>query len=133
MKSLDISISGGFSMGGCLALHSGYHLNNQLAGVFALSSFLNNDSIVFNTLRSNQNKPNIELPKLLMYHGERDSLVPSSWGKESYDELISLGVQGDFRSLKNTLHELKANQLLELHDWIVKLLPPLDKDLQNKL
>lgn len=120
-------------MGGCLALHSGYHLNNQLAGVFALSSFLNNDSIVFDTLRSNQNKPNIELPKLLMYHGERDSLVPSSWGKESYDELISLGVQGDFRILKNTLHELKANQLLELHDWIVKLLPPLDKDLQNKL
>lgn len=118
-------------MGGALALHSGYHLNHELAGIFTCSSFLNDDSIVFDTLRGRSNAG--PLPKLLMYHGERDSLVPVSWGRETFDELLSLGVSGEFKKLKNTLHELKANELLEIQDWILKLVPPLENDLANKL
>lgn len=121
-------------MGGALALHVGYHVNPDLAGVFACSSFLNDNSILFETLERRKSQPNAEhLPKLLMYHGERDSLVPLSWGKESFDELVTLGVTGEFKPLKNTLHELKANQLLEIQDWILKLLPPLESDISNKL
>lgn len=68
-------------MGGALSLHTGYHVNQDLAGVFACSSFLNDNSIVFETLRNRRNHTNPKpLPKLLMYHGERDSLVPLSWG-----------------------------------------------------
>lgn len=121
-------------MGGALALHSGFHVNQDLAGIFSCSSFLNDDSIVFDTLRNRQNKQDAKpLPKLLMYHGDRDSLVPQSWGKETYDELLTLGATGEFKSLKNTLHELKANELLEIQEWILKLLPPLENDIQNKL
>ena len=61
-------IVGGFSMGGALALHTGYHLNQNLAGVFAMSSFLNHNSIVYDSLRNTQNRT---LPKLLMFHGDR--------------------------------------------------------------
>lgn len=61
-------IVGGFSMGGALALHTGYHLNQGLAGVFAMSSFLNNNSIVYDSIRSSQSRT---LPKLLMFHGDR--------------------------------------------------------------
>lgn len=121
-------------MGGALALHSGFHVNTDLAGIFACSSFLNNDSIVFDTLRARLNQQNAgPLPKLLMFHGERDSLVPPSWGTETYDELTRLGVSAEFKTLKNTLHELKANELLEIQEWILKLLPPLETDIQNKL
>lgn len=69
-------------MGGALALHSGFHLNHELAGVFACSSFLNDNSIVYETLSKRQKQRiNTPLPKLLMYHGARDSLVPIAWGK----------------------------------------------------
>lgn len=126
--------TGGFSMGGALALHSGFHVNQELAGIFTCSSFLNDNSIVFDTLRARQNQQNPnQLPKLLMYHGERDSLVPISWGKETYDELQNLGVSGEFKTLKNTLHELKASELLEIQEWILRILPPLESEITTKL
>eukprot|EP00062_Callorhinchus_milii_P018741 gi/632972545/ref/XP_007902711.1/ PREDICTED: lysophospholipase-like protein 1 isoform X5 [Callorhinchus milii] len=40
-------IIGGFSMGGCMAMHLAYRFHQQVAGVFALSSFLNNNSVVY--------------------------------------------------------------------------------------
>lgn len=127
-------------MGGALALHSAYHVNQQLAGCFACSSFLNDGSIVYESLRERQNEltkggksENLELPKLIMFHGDRDSLVPLVWGRQTYDELKALGVSGDFHSLKNTLHELKVKELHELQEWILKILPPIETDLANKL
>lgn len=61
-------VVGGFSMGGCLAMHTGYHLNQSLGGVFALSAFLNSNSIVYESLDANKST---ELPKLKMFHGAR--------------------------------------------------------------
>jgi phospholipase/carboxylesterase len=55
-------------MGGTLALHTGYHLNQNLGGVFALSTFLNAQSIVYDSLES---KSSSQLPPLKMFHGER--------------------------------------------------------------
>ncbi|CAG02781.1 unnamed protein product, partial [Tetraodon nigroviridis] len=40
-------IVGGFSMGGAMALHLAGRYHPELAGVFALSSFLNKDSVAF--------------------------------------------------------------------------------------
>uniref|UniRef100_A0A1A9ZM90 palmitoyl-protein hydrolase n=1 Tax=Glossina pallidipes TaxID=7398 RepID=A0A1A9ZM90_GLOPL len=122
---LDRIIIGGFSMGGALALHSGYHLNTDLGGVFACSSFLNHDSIVYESLR-NRTTPGTPLPELLMFHGDRDNLVPSEWGKESFDNLVKLGVEGSFNILPNTLHELKKRELLDIQEWILTKLPALD-------
>ncbi|MXQ82016.1 hypothetical protein E5288_WYG004791 [Bos mutus] len=38
---------GGFSMGGCMAMHLAYRNHQDVAGVFALSSFLNKASAVY--------------------------------------------------------------------------------------
>ncbi|KAF6073508.1 lysophospholipase like 1 [Phyllostomus discolor] len=38
---------GGFSMGGCMAMHLAYRNHQDVAGVFALSSFLNKTSAVY--------------------------------------------------------------------------------------
>lgn len=107
-------------MGGSLALHAGYHLHSNIGGVFALSSFLNRDSIVYET--SLKYKTNQQLPKLLMYHGGRDTLVPSKWGEETFAQLQKFNVSGEFRPLKNTLHELKKQEILDLEVWIQELL-----------
>lgn len=61
-------IVGGFSMGGCLAMHTGFHLNQNLGGVFALSAFLNNSSVVYESLES---RTAGDLPKLKTFHGGR--------------------------------------------------------------
>jgi phospholipase/carboxylesterase len=47
--------------------------------------------------------------------------------------LKARGVVGEFIPVKNTLHELKKSELLELEKWLNEILPPLDRDLQNKL
>lgn len=62
-------VVGGFSMGGCLAMHTGFHLNQNIGGVFALSAFLNSNSVVYDSLDAN--KSDAALPKLKMFHGER--------------------------------------------------------------
>lgn len=121
-------------MGGALALHSGYHLYQNLAGIFACSSFLSDDSTVFETLQTQKPQSHsCRLPKMLMFHGESDSYVPVSWGKETFDELAQLGVDGEFKPLKNTNHELKAKELRDIHQWVLKRLPPLDSDVDHKL
>lgn len=61
-------VVGGFSMGGCLAMHTGFHLNQSLGGVFALSAFLNNNSVVYETLDGLKGQ---SLPKLKTFHGDR--------------------------------------------------------------
>lgn len=40
-------ILGGFSMGGCLAMHLAYRYRTAVAGCFAMSSFLNKESIIY--------------------------------------------------------------------------------------
>lgn len=118
-------IVGGFSMGGALAMHAGYHLNTDLCGVFACSSFLNKDSIVYESLRHRTNPDNL-LPELRMFHGDRDTLVPLSWGQHTFELLKDMGVKGTLTPLSNTLHELKKRELLDVQEWILAKLPPLD-------
>ncbi|XP_058129899.1 lysophospholipase-like protein 1 [Anopheles ziemanni] len=118
---LDRIVVGGFSMGGALAMHTGFHLNRDLAGVFAISSFLNTGSIVYESLGCVSQDEH--LPELLMMHGERDDLVPLEWGQTTFDELAKLGVRGQFVPHRNALHEIKKDQLLRVIDWVQKLIP----------
>lgn len=66
-----------------------------------------------------------------MFHS--DTLVPPAWGRKTFDELKARGVKGEFIPIKNTLHELKKSEMLELEKWLQEILPPLESDLQNKL
>ncbi|XP_066139560.1 lysophospholipase-like protein 1 isoform X2 [Euwallacea fornicatus] len=121
---LNRIIIGGFSMGGALALHSAFRYTPGLAGVFALSSFLNKNSAVYSELRA-------ESTPLYMAHGERDTMVPISWAKKSLEELTKLNVKGEFISLGYTLHEIKKSELQGLFRWIERYLPPLESDVSQ--
>ncbi|KAL1494001.1 hypothetical protein ABEB36_009676 [Hypothenemus hampei] len=118
---LNRIVIGGFSMGGALALHSAFRFSPGLAGVFTLSSFLNKNSAIFSELKA-------ESTPLYMCHGERDTMVPISWGKKTFEELTKLNVKGEFIPLGYTLHELKKNELQGLFKWFDKILPPIDAD-----
>lgn len=107
-------------MGGALALHTAYRFMPGLGGVFALSSFLNNESVIFDVLKESKGT---NLPPLLMCHGDRDALVPLSWGQKSFEKLTDLGIKGEFIPVKNTMHEMKKVELQALLDWINKIIP----------
>ncbi|XP_029789041.1 lysophospholipase-like protein 1 isoform X2 [Suricata suricatta] len=110
---------GGFSMGGCMAMHLAYRNHQDVAGVFALSSFLNKTSAVYQALEESEGA----LPELFQCHGTTDELVPHSWGEETNWTLQSLGVSTKFHSLPGVYHELSRAELERLKLWILEKLP----------
>ncbi|XP_032041457.1 lysophospholipase-like protein 1 isoform X1 [Aythya fuligula] len=110
---------GGFSMGGGMAMHLAYRFHQDLAGVFALSSFLNKDSAVYQTLKKNKSI----LPELFQCHGTADELVLYSWGEETNMMLKSLGVSTSLHTFPNLNHELNRTEIEKLKTWILKKLP----------
>ncbi|XP_004626997.1 lysophospholipase-like protein 1 [Octodon degus] len=110
---------GGFSMGGCMALHLAYRSHRDVAGVFALSSFLNKASAVYQALQ----KSDGVFPELFQCHGTADELVLHSWGEETNSLLKSLGVNTKFHSFPNVYHELCKTELQQLKSWILTKLP----------
>lgn len=110
---------GGFSMGGALSLYYGLQRNSNLAGLFALSSFLNDDSKVFQRL---QNRPQ-NLPPVLQIHGGRDVFIHHDWGKATCDKLRNLGVDITFHTIPDMPHELRPQVLDILRKWALKQVP----------
>ncbi|XP_018350328.1 PREDICTED: lysophospholipase-like protein 1 [Trachymyrmex septentrionalis] len=113
-------ILGGFSMGGCLALHLAYRYRPTIAGCFAMSSFLNKGSIVYEHLKM---KPEFNKVPLVQYHGTADTLVPIKWGEESAKNLKDLGVNVKFMPLQNMEHELSREEIQNWKDWLLQILP----------
>ncbi|ELK32165.1 Lysophospholipase-like protein 1 [Myotis davidii] len=110
---------GGFSMGGCMAMHVAYRNHQDVAGVFALSSFLNKTSAVYQALQKRAGA----LPELFQCHGTADELVLHSWGEETNSALQSLGVSTKFHSFPGLFHELSTGELEKLRAWILAKLP----------
>ncbi|KAM5238642.1 lysophospholipase-like protein 1 isoform 2-T2 [Ctenodactylus gundi] len=111
---------GGFSMGGCMAMHLAYRIHQDIAGVFALSSFLNKTSAVYMALQRNDGAV---LPELFQCHGTADQLVLHSWGEETNLMLKHLGVCTQFHSFSNVYHELCKRELEKLKSWVLTKLP----------
>lgn len=116
---LNRIILGGFSMGGCLALHLAYRYK-AVAGCFVMSSFLNKGSIIYEYLKTNSEHSKIPL---IQYHGTLDTLVPMEWGEESATNLKDVGVNVKFVPLKNVDHELNREEIQNWKDWLLNILP----------
>ncbi|OWF50351.1 lysophospholipase-like protein 1 isoform X2 [Mizuhopecten yessoensis] len=113
-------IIGGFSMGGAMALHLTYRFHRDVAGVFALSSFLNNGSAVYKELESvPKNSP---LPPLFYCQGEKDELALPIWAENTFSQLSAVGVQGVFKKYP-IYHELNKAELGALQTWIKGRIP----------
>ena len=110
---------GGFSMGGCVAMHLAYRNHQGVAGVLALSSFLNKTSAVYQPLQ----KSHGVFPELFQCHGTADELVLHSWGEETNSVLKSLGVSTTFPSFPGVYHALSKAELEKLKSWILTKLP----------
>lgn len=116
----DRIVIGGFSMGGAMSLHMGYRITPQIGGVFALSSFLNENSLVYQELQQNKSQ---KLPPLFYTQGDRDDLVLFEWAENTFKQLQSYGVEGQFMTKKGCFHELKKKEIDAVWNWITELIP----------
>ncbi|XP_046399003.1 lysophospholipase-like protein 1 [Ischnura elegans] len=115
-------IIGGYSMGGAMAMHLTYRMFPRVGGCFAMSSFLNDSSIVYKSLETNTEDP---LPPLSMMHGDSDELVPMEWGAETLKQLQRFGVKGTMTIARNVPHELCKEHFINLTRWINNIVPHL--------
>ena len=111
-------VLGGFSMGGGLALHVGLRYKPEIAGVFALSSFLNNESFVYDKLKEN---PTMIKPPVFMCHGPKDPVVDYDWGENTYKNLLKFNVKAEFYKYPNIYHEMSSKELQHLDEWIQQI------------
>ncbi|XP_014669947.1 PREDICTED: lysophospholipase-like protein 1 [Priapulus caudatus] len=111
-------ILGGFSMGGSMAMHLAYGSHPDVAGVFALSSFLSKASAVYGSAAQN----NVN-PPLFQAHGLSDPLVLFDWGKETNDQMQKLGVENVLHTFPRLAHAMSAKELKLLKSWILSKLP----------
>ncbi|XP_071401880.1 lysophospholipase-like protein 1 isoform X1 [Centroberyx affinis] len=116
-------IIGGFSMGGAMALHLACRYHPDIAGVFALSSFLNKDSVAFQAVEERVRAGN-SLPDLFQCHGTSDDLVLHQWGEDTAALLRKAGMGATFHSLPGLHHQLSQPEMELLRTWILTKLPP---------
>nr|XP_046171162.1 lysophospholipase-like protein 1 isoform X1 [Oncorhynchus gorbuscha] len=116
-------IIGGFSMGGAMALHLACRYHPDVAGVFALSSFLNKYSVVYQAVeeRARAGSP---LPELFQGHGTGDELVFHKWGEETTALLKKAGMTTTFHSFPGLQHQLSRPEIELLRSWILTKLRP---------
>ncbi|CAH1958823.1 unnamed protein product [Acanthoscelides obtectus] len=115
------TVVGGFGMGGTLALHTAYYFESSTPdGVFALSSYLNDDSKVYD-----MDEYSLSRVPLYMCHGQNDEEVPIDWAKKTFDSLKDGGMKGEFITLKDAGHELVKEEIQGLFKWIEEILKPL--------
>lgn len=115
--SKDQIIFGGYSMGGAMALYMTFNYFPDIAGVFAMSSFLNYDTKIYETIKDK----NLKCP-IFMSHGKQDTLINYEWGYGTFEKLKKVGIEGEFKSFEGS-HELNKDIVLNLKDWIMNKIP----------
>ena len=79
-------ILAGFSQGGVIALHTGLRFTSRLAGIMALSTYLDD----FRATERERTDANLAIP-ILMAHGTHDPMIPIMRAATSRENLIRLG------------------------------------------
>lgn len=115
-------ILGGFSMGGAMALHLACRFHPDVAGVFALSSFLNKDSVAVQAVEERCGR-RLPVPDLFQVHGTRDELVLHQWGLDTSSRLQNAGMKSTFHSVPGLCHQLSRPELELLQQWVLSRLP----------
>ncbi|KAJ3597336.1 hypothetical protein NHX12_000864 [Muraenolepis orangiensis] len=113
----------GFSMGGAMALHLACRYHPEVAGVFALSSFLNKGSVAYQAAEE-RTRLGAGLPDLLQCHGTSDDLVLHQWGEDTAALLRKAGMSTAFHSFPGLHHQLCRPEVELLRSWVLAKLPP---------
>ena len=107
-------IIAGFSQGGAIALHTGLRINQPIAGVIGLSTYLP----LADTLDAEKSQYR---PPILMAHGTQDDIVRFDYGKTSKDLLVEKGYSVDWFEYPMP-HTVCKEEVDEVAYWLKKQL-----------
>jgi phospholipase/carboxylesterase len=106
-------ILAGFSMGGAVALATGVMLEQTLAGIIGLSTFLfPPEKTGLQSAAANRTTP------VFMAHGEYDPVVPLAFGEATRDQLLVMGHSIDWH-VYGMPHAVCAEEIAELRIWLL--------------
>jgi phospholipase/carboxylesterase len=91
--SADHIVLAGFSQGGAMALYTGLRLEQRLAGVMGLSTYL----LAPDQLQAEQHAVNLQTPVFLA-HGTRDPVLPYAMGEQTSAALTAAGYKVEWHS-----------------------------------
>lgn len=111
IESRNIIIAG-FSQGGAVVYYTGLRTPHRLAGILALSTYLPFQQ----EAKAQQSCVNQQTPILAM-HGQLDPVVPINIGRASYEALLGLGYQVDWKDYSME-HNVIPEQIAEIGQWI---------------
>lgn len=100
----------GFSQGGAIALHTALRMQEPLAGVLALSTYLPLAELA----ASEHVQPT---PPIFMAHGLNDQVVPHALGLSSRDKLVELGCELAWYDY-TMQHSVCAQELQDIQTWL---------------
>jgi len=102
----------GFSQGGAIALHTGLHSQQRLAGILALSTWLPLQA----ELASTPSHINQGLP-VFIGHGKNDSVVPFIRAQQARDLLVKLGYAVTDHGY-DMAHSVCPEEILDIQAWL---------------
>ncbi|KAI5922333.1 Phospholipase/Carboxylesterase-domain-containing protein [Camillea tinctor] len=113
-------VLGGFSQGGAMSLFSGLTAKVKLAGIVGLSSYLPLEAKFPDFVK--ESDLNHDTP-VLMCHGDVDPVVPTAFGKESYEILKSQGFAVTLKMYEGMGHSACLEELDEVEAFLQARLP----------
>ncbi|XP_065751755.1 acyl-protein thioesterase 1 isoform X3 [Phocoena phocoena] len=117
-------ILGGFSQGGALSLYTALTTQQKLAGVTALSCWLPLRASFPQGPISGVNRD----ISILQCHGDSDPLVPLMFGSLTAERLKTLVNPANvtFKTYGGMMHSSCQQEMMDIKQFIDKLLPPID-------
>ena len=102
----------GFSQGTILSYAIALNYPKLIKNIIGLSGYLDHDMII-NPLTPDQ----LEHINCFASHGQQDQVIPLSWAKESYEFMLSKGLNIDFKSYP-VGHGVAPQNFYDLRKWL---------------
>lgn len=110
----DIVLAG-FSQGGAIALHAGLRRARPLAGILALSTYVP----LADSLTEERHEASRQVP-IFMAHGRVDTVIPYTFGEQSYRLLRDLGHPAEWHGYPAG-HTVIAEELRDIETWLRRI------------
>lgn len=112
----DRIVLAGFSQGGAIALHAGLRMEQPLAGIMALSTYLP----LADRLEAERHEASRGVP-IFMAHGREDAVVPMDFAQTGARHLEGLGYALEWREYSMP-HSVCMQELQDIRSWLLRIL-----------
>ena len=108
LESVSVKVKGCHNAHGAIVLFAGLRLDQPLAGIIALSTYLPDST----TTEAERSATNSSVP-IFMGHGIHDPIIPMVVGERSYNEMTNMGYSGNWQTydMPHSVHPLEIRDI----------------------